>query len=134
MRIQSGEVLKAALQRGVALFHATFRSSREIQVDLEHAADPVTRRLFAIVTDVAGKVKSPYHRQAFVDVACFLLWVGMKDTAYRDQRDEALRLLLSDVGAVLPHVPAKPPEEWVVNLWWEREESGKADERRWGSG
>lgn len=116
MKLIDGEFLKGTLRRSIHLFHAVGRKRAEIRADLESTPDEVSRRLLAMLDGLCADIKSKYHRDTLQEVAEFALWVTMKDTAYRDQRDALLRRLCTGSEWFLVNVPDKKPEEWYVNL------------------
>jgi hypothetical protein len=117
MRVERLDPMKHALRAALWALHGTLRSQRDIEYDLEHAADPVTRALWEAVRGVAVQVERSHQRRMILEFGGFAVWLAYKDSAYRDVRDALLQALAEkhDVRTV----QAKPAREWYVNAYEE---------------
>lgn len=133
MNIDDGIYLKKLLQKLLEVFYRFYKKEKEIEFDLEHTADVVTKVLCDVIRDVEKKTKESYQAEWFSKPLYFALWISTKDTAYTDQRDYAIYKVLTEYRDVILNALEEKRKiydfldnrNWHINQWYESKKKTK---------
>ena len=118
---------KKLLKKLLWAYH-TFRpgKKKKIRYDLENTGDEITHILYSIIKDVASKTDEEPQADCFREPLEIGLFTSAKDTAYQDQRNYALWLILNKYYNQLQTILIQEkkdndftnPENWHCNRWY----------------
>lgn len=78
----------------------------------------MTRILHELAHETAALTPTAYHRDAFLELVEFLLWIYDRDLSYGDQGDYLLGRLHARAPEWLPYVEAAAdPAAWSIARW-----------------
>lgn len=95
-------------------------SPLDVHNDLINTANPVIYKLYQLLLAASANVKHEHQSRVIIkEFGGLLLWIGYKDTAYRDVLFWLLRKLFDFKDVINPLIDEyyKEPENWIPNLW-----------------
>ena len=126
MDIDKGIREKKLMKILIRTYHKFCKKPHEIQYDLENTGDPLTGELYKIVKKIAESTYEKPQADCFRHPLELGLWTTAKDSAYQDQRNYALWLILTEHGDKLKQYLTEEknnndftnPDNWYCNRWY----------------
>lgn len=121
MDVYQGELQKRYVRMSLWLLKLKLgkcANSKNIRSDMENCGNVIFNRIYQHLMATCEKIEQAPQRHAMRDVGELGVWIGYKDTAYKDMFIYLLNEIINDkeiVAAVKRDV--KPPKQWYPNVW-----------------
>lgn len=101
--------------------YAGGRNSKEIHDEMMNCGNPIIRKILKLKDNVNDEIidGGDWQKKNISNITEFILWIMLKDTAYRQIFFWALKQILDDKKELMPLVMKYyvEPEDWYVNQW-----------------
>jgi hypothetical protein len=136
MEIKLSETDKRIIKWGVYLLRKKLgesASAKNMHDDLSNCGNLAISEIVKILNETADNINSDYHKDIVKQLCELGLWVGYKDTAYRDVLFYALDRMLQNADEMRKMIKPylKEPDKWHINVW---DESKKFTEKEQNEG
>jgi len=98
-----------------------------VEENLEIHPNKMVRYLNLRLLNTAKKIKPRWQRWMLRRYGQLILWIAVKDTAYRDAVFYTLYEILKDADKLKPLIKpyVKDPEDWTPNVWHDSKQKTK---------